>query len=99
MTQTSTHPFAGKLTQADAEEIRRRHAAGESLRELGLSFGVSAQAVHRVVLGQVHRSVPKQNAEVRANKNAPCQVAAGQGAEEPNSVLSRKYTRGPTPDR
>lgn len=40
-----------KLTVKAVREIRRRRAAGESLRSIGTDFGVSFQAISKICLG------------------------------------------------
>lgn len=46
------HP-AAKLTAAQAAEIRRRYAAGESQRPLAREFGISQPVVSKVVRGEL----------------------------------------------
>ena len=93
------NPFAAKLTLADAQEIRRRHAAGESQRQLAREYGVSPQAVHRVVLGQVHRqrAASGRPTETPTDKPTPCQEATDGAPKETISVHSERYIEGPTP--
>ena len=47
-----------RLTEADVLDIRRRHAAGESLRELGSCYGVSHVAILNVVKRRTWSHVP-----------------------------------------
>ena len=42
------------MTFTDAEEIRRRHAQGESYRQLADYYGVSHTHIARIVKGQAH---------------------------------------------
>lgn len=44
----------GKLTYSEAEEIRRRHEAGEALTPLAREFGISVPAASHVVRYQTH---------------------------------------------
>jgi len=45
-------PWARKLTMGSAAEIRSRHAAGETRRDLAAEFGVSITAIGNVVRGE-----------------------------------------------
>lgn len=49
---THAEAWATKLTRADAEEIRRLLAEGESKERLGRMFGVSARMVAKIERGQ-----------------------------------------------
>ncbi len=53
----ATNPCA-KLTQAQADEIRRRGNAGEKCRDLGKAFGVGHALVNRIVRGEAYRPTP-----------------------------------------
>ena len=48
---------AAKLTNSQAEELRRRRARGEHLRPLALHFGITESAVSRIFCG-TRRSSP-----------------------------------------
>lgn len=48
------------LTYAEAEEIRRRCAAGESRGALAVEFRVGASTVSRIVRGETHRHPPEK---------------------------------------
>lgn len=52
-----SHP-SRKLTYAQAEEIRSRHAKGEGRTHLAKEYSVSIQIVHRVLLGVTYRFAP-----------------------------------------
>lgn len=43
-----------KLTLAQAEEVRRRNAAGESQKSLGREFGVSHVAIRQILIGMTY---------------------------------------------
>lgn len=53
--QRSNHPFAPKLTVAQAEEIRRRYEAGESPTRLAAHYGIARSSLYSVVRGRTHR--------------------------------------------
>lgn len=46
-----------RLTASAVRSIRARHAAGEGLSNLGLEYGVTRQAIYRVVNGHAWRHV------------------------------------------
>lgn len=47
---------ARSLTQEQAEQIRARHAAGESQTALAAEFGTSQQAISQIVRGITYRA-------------------------------------------
>ena len=49
-----------KLTYADAEEIRRRYASGESQRILGKAYGLSKTSVGEIVRRETYRNPPQE---------------------------------------
>jgi hypothetical protein len=49
-----------RLTETDVLAIRRRHAAGESGRDLATAFGVTATQISRIVLRQSWNHVPPE---------------------------------------
>lgn len=48
---------SAKLTDSDVREIRRRRAAGQSLRSIGRAFGVSHKTVGLIVTGRAWKHV------------------------------------------
>jgi hypothetical protein len=51
---TTFHPFPPKLTLAEAEDIRTRHAAGEAPRTLATEYGIALSSVYDVLRGRAH---------------------------------------------
>jgi hypothetical protein len=56
-TSRSRHPFAGKLSLADAVSIRARHAAGESARGLAAKYAVAPASIYALLRGDSHACV------------------------------------------
>lgn len=50
--QWGTKNHAAKLTQLDVLNIRKRRAAGESLKSIAQDFPVSYQTISKIALGQ-----------------------------------------------
>lgn len=53
-----TKPASNKLTFEQAEEMRRRHAAGEGAYVLAREYGVSPVAVYAILEGRIHAAPP-----------------------------------------
>ena len=49
-----------KLTYKEAEEIRRRYAAGEKQRNLANEYGVSKTSIGEIVRRETYRNPPKE---------------------------------------
>ncbi len=51
-----SHPFAGKLSPGQAEEVRRLRARGLSLAELAGRFGIARSSISAIVKYNAQRS-------------------------------------------
>lgn len=60
-------PPAHKLNFSQAEEIRRRHAAGETVAALSRSTGVSRSTIRAVIQGRIHSRPPAAPWRVRGS--------------------------------
>ena len=49
-----SHPFAGKLSPGQAEEVRRLRARGLSLAELAGRFGIARSSISAIVKYKAH---------------------------------------------
>lgn len=62
--------FAAKLSRAQADEIRRRYLAGETLTRLAAEFDVTVGALSRVVNGHSYRDCAARVALKLSAQNA-----------------------------
>ena len=67
-----------KLTQDQAEEIRRRGRAGETCRALGREFGISKAAANRAIRGETYKASMRGKPP---DRRFPCSTRVGGGGE------------------
>lgn len=87
--KTKKKPVPNKLTFQQAEDMRRRHAAGEGAYVLAHEYGVSAVAVYAVLEGRIHASPPGRTRmlHVRISVEAYARALSSRGTHE--QVLRR----------
>jgi hypothetical protein len=61
---------AARLTEADVVEIRRRHQAGESGRDIAADYGLAVAYVSRIATGRRWASVPLSETTWKRSGNA-----------------------------
>lgn len=67
-----------KLTEADAEDIKRRRLSGESRVSIAKDYGIGQNAVSRIVLGRrwAHLPIAHQNRNMKDNESNAAKLTA-----------------------